>query len=480
VTRAALRDLIDGRWPKVIGFSWWNAAFYNDPADPTRESDMRIENSPGLPALFGRWWERSEGYQHGAVEPGEKPVGCWERAPQGRIQLERMQGIRALLVLLLACGMLRGYAVLSHEAIIDSAWRDSIQPLLLKRFPQATPDDLLHARAYAYGGSILQDMGYYPFGNKFFSDLVHYVRSGDFVAELIRESQDIDEYAFALGALAHYAADNTGHPLAVNTSVALQYPKLRRKYGPIVTYGDNPAAHLRVEFGFDVLESSGWPLRAHGVPRPHRFRGLPTAAGGLVRNVYGLDLNDHLRRPRCGDRHVPLAVRTFLPLATKVAWGTGQGPDPAGAAQHDARRFSTTSGDRDMSASGGGATAGRASCARFWRFCSASCQGGTAQRVFPEGANSRDPENVHGQLQMPRSTAIARCWRTPEPDGCTSRTSISTPGNRPRPPNTGWPTTRTRSWRALWRRSTLRRRRQHWRATCCPSSRTPPDRLHAA
>ena len=231
-----------------------------------------------------------------------------------------MQGIRALLVLLLACGMLRGYAVLSHEAIIDSAWRDSIQPLLLKRFPQATPDDLLHARAYAYGGSILQDMGYYPFGNKFFSDLVHYVRSGDFVAELIRESQDIDEYAFALGALAHYAADNTGHPLAVNTSVALQYPKLRRKYGPIVTYGDNPAAHLRVEFGFDVLEVAG----GHYAPTEYHdhigFEVSQRLLEASFRNVYGLDLNDIFSDLDVAIGTYRFAVRTFLPLATKVAW----------------------------------------------------------------------------------------------------------------------------------------------------------------
>ena len=60
-------------------------------------------------------------------------------------------------------------------------------------------------------GCIIQDMGYYPFGSKFFSDLVHYVRTGDFVANLIGEAQNLDEYAFALGALAHYAADTQGH-----------------------------------------------------------------------------------------------------------------------------------------------------------------------------------------------------------------------------------------------------------------------------
>src|SRR6266536_2356088 len=96
------------------------------------------------------------------------------------------------------------YSVLTHEAIIDTTWKDDIAPLLLKRFPDATPDQLRKAHAYAYGGAIIQDMGYYPLGSKFFSDLTHYVSSGDFVLNLIAEAGDLNEYAFALGSLAHY------------------------------------------------------------------------------------------------------------------------------------------------------------------------------------------------------------------------------------------------------------------------------------
>src|ERR1700693_1454778 len=121
------------------------------------------------------------------------------------------------------------YAVLAHEAIIDSAWDANIRPLLLKRFPDATPEQLKEAHGYAYGGAIIQDMGYYPHGSFFFSDLTHYVRSGDFVLALIRDSKDLDGYAFALGALAHYAADNEGHPLGTNRAGPRLYPKLDRK-----------------------------------------------------------------------------------------------------------------------------------------------------------------------------------------------------------------------------------------------------------
>ncbi len=148
------------------------------------------------------------------------------------------------------------YSVLTHEAIIDSTWDSAIKPLLLKRFPASTADELTEAHGYAYGGSIIQDLGYYPFGSKFFSDLTHYVRSGDFILNLIRESQDLDEYAFALGALAHYAADNNGHRMATNVSVPLLYPNLRLKFGKTITYADDPFSHTKTEFGFDVFQAA--------------------------------------------------------------------------------------------------------------------------------------------------------------------------------------------------------------------------------
>src|ERR1039458_5698806 len=148
------------------------------------------------------------------------------------------------------------YSVLTHEAIIDSTWDSAIKPLLLKRFPAATVDELTQAHAYAYGGCIIQDLGYYPFGSKLFSDLTHYVRVGDFVLNMIRDSQDLNEYAFSLGALSHYAADNNGHPMAVNLAVPLFYPKLKLKFGKLVTYADDPFSHSKTEFAFDVFQSA--------------------------------------------------------------------------------------------------------------------------------------------------------------------------------------------------------------------------------
>ncbi len=217
-------------------------------------------------------------------------------------------------------GLLYGYSVLTHEAIIDSAWLDDLQPVLKARFPDAGEDALREAHAYAYGGCILQDMGYYPFGSRFFSDLVHYVRSGEFVEELIRSSTDINEYAFALGALAHYVSDNTGHPLAVNPSVALVYPKLRARYGKAVTYADDPAAHLKVEFGFDVLQVA----QGRYAPKAyHDFVGFKVSKPLLeraFRNTYGMDLADLFASLDLALGTYRRTVSGVLPEATKVAW----------------------------------------------------------------------------------------------------------------------------------------------------------------
>src|SRR5277367_1645399 len=196
------------------------------------------------------------------------------------------------LLVLLAAPFSFAYSVLTHEAIIDSTWDTSIKGQLLKRFPDATADQLLEAHAYAYGGSIIQDMGYYPFGSKLFTDLTHYVRSGDFVLNLIGEAQDLNEYAFALGALAHYAADNTGHRMATNLAVPLLYPKLQAQFGNRVTYSDDALSHVKTELAFDVLQVA----QGHYAPESyHGFIGFQVARPVLERaflDTYGLKLSD--------------------------------------------------------------------------------------------------------------------------------------------------------------------------------------------
>jgi hypothetical protein len=213
-----------------------------------------------------------------------------------------------------------GYAVLTHEAIIDAAWNDGIRPALLQRFPSATHEELQQAHAYAYGGAIIQDMGYYPFGSRFFSDLTHYVRSGDFVLALIAESQNLNEYAFALGALAHYAADTEGHPLATNLSVALMYPKLAKKYGPVVTYDQKPSAHAQVEFGFDVDQVAEGNYAPHAY---HEFIGFEVSEPVLERafaRTYCVDLSSVFVSVDLAIGSYRHAVSSVIPRTTKVAW----------------------------------------------------------------------------------------------------------------------------------------------------------------
>ncbi len=221
---------------------------------------------------------------------------------------------------LLVAPALNGYSVLTHEAIIDSAWDRDIKPLLLKRFPNAAPDDLRQAHAYAYGGSIVQDMGYYPFGSKFFSDLTHYVRSGDFIATEIAEARDLNQYAFALGSLAHYAADKEGHRIAVNPSVGVEYPKLERRFGPDVTYAEDPAAHLKVEFGFDVLQVAN----GNYAPQAYRdFIGFQVSKDLLDRafhDTYGLELKDAFADFDLALGTYRHAVSAVIPEMTRVAW----------------------------------------------------------------------------------------------------------------------------------------------------------------
>jgi hypothetical protein len=230
--------------------------------------------------------------------------------------------ILALLLVCLVADVTPGYSVLSHEAIIDSTWDKDIKPLLLKRFPSASADELREAHAHAYGGAIIQDMGYYPFGSKFFSDLTHYVRSGDFVEALIRDSQDINEYAFALGALCHYCADNDGHPIATNPSVPILYPNLRRQYGNNVTYDENPAAHIQTEFGFDVVQVAQGHYASEDY---HDFIGFKVSKPVLERafkETYGIELASIFTSLDLALGTYRYSVSTLIPTMTKVAWET--------------------------------------------------------------------------------------------------------------------------------------------------------------
>ena len=226
-----------------------------------------------------------------------------------------------VLVMLMCSGGSSAYSVLTHEEIVDLLWTDGIRPLLLKRFPGLSEDQIKEAHAYAYGGAVVQDLGYYPFGNREFSDLVHYVRSGDFVRELLLESQGVNEYAFALGSLSHYASDIAGHP-AINQAVAIEYPKLRAKYGKSVRYAQDKTAHLKTEFGFDTVQVA---KNRYASQQYHDFIGFQVSKPLLERVfpvVYGMELKDVLTHEDLAVGSYRFAVSRMIPEMTQVALQT--------------------------------------------------------------------------------------------------------------------------------------------------------------
>ncbi len=230
----------------------------------------------------------------------------------------------ALVVALCVPQPAAAYSVLAHEANIDALWDSTIVPMLRARFPRSTHEQLLEARAYAYGGCVIQDLGYYPFGSAFFSNLLHYVRTGDFIAALIADAQDVDEYAFALGALGHYSADNDGHSLAINRAVPLMYPKLKKKFGNSVTYAQSPKSHLMVEFSFDVVQVAA---AAYAPEAYHNFIGFKVAKPLLERafvETYGIEMKDVFLNEDLAIGTYRHAVGTTIPEMTKVAWDKKQ------------------------------------------------------------------------------------------------------------------------------------------------------------
>ncbi|HEY1870543.1 MAG TPA: zinc dependent phospholipase C family protein [Chitinophagaceae bacterium] len=212
------------------------------------------------------------------------------------------------------------YSVLTHEAVVDANWDKVLVPLLKQKFPAITSEELKNARAYAYGGCVMPDLGYYPFGSKLFTNLIHYVRSGDFVVALLEEASNINEYAFALGALCHYYADMYGHSIGVNKAVPLIYPEMKTKFGNTVTFADDKTSHLRTEFSFDVIQTA----RGNYAPQAyHDFIGFQVSKELIERaflKTYGLEVNDLFGNFDRAVGSFRWSVKDLIPSATRAAW----------------------------------------------------------------------------------------------------------------------------------------------------------------
>ena len=218
----------------------------------------------------------------------------------------------------------KAYSILAHEAIIDASWKSSLLPLIQKRYPNLTGAEIKMAHSYAYGGAMVADMGYMPFGNGFFTDLLHYVRSGDFVQALIRDAQNANEYSFALGALSHYMADQYGHSLATNRNIPLIYPKLQKKFGDVVTYADDHKSHSRMEFSYDVLQTGRGTYTSEGY---HDFIGFNISVPVLERafyETYGQELGSIFSNINGSINTLRWGIRNLFPVLTKSAFNANK------------------------------------------------------------------------------------------------------------------------------------------------------------
>ena len=254
-------------------------------------------------------------------DPGREAGLAMRRAIASSCRTLLIRMLALSLVMLMYSSGVSAYSVLTHEEIVDLLWTDQIRPLILKRYPGLSEEQIKEAHSYAYGGAVIQDLGYYPFGSVEFSNLVHYVRTGDFVRELLAQSNDADEYAFALGALSHYVSDIDGHP-AVNQAVAIEYPKLRAKYGKSVRYAQDKTAHLKTEFGFDTVQVA---QNRYASQQYHDFIGFQVSKPLLERVfpiVYGLELKDVLPREDLAIGSYRYSVSRLIPEMTQVALQT--------------------------------------------------------------------------------------------------------------------------------------------------------------
>lgn len=241
--------------------------------------------------------------------------------------LSRYPFIKAALasfILLFSTLNSKAYSILAHEAIIDASWQTHLLPMIREKYPDLKGEDVKMAHSYAYGGAMVADMGYMPFGNAFFTDLLHYVRSGDFVEALIRDAKNPNEYAFALGAMSHYMADKYGHSMATNRNIPLIYPKLKKKFGDFITYDQAHTAHSRMEFSYDVLQTGRGSYTADGY---HDFIGFNISVPVLEKafyETYGQELSSIFGNINGTINTLRWGVRNLFPVLTKSAFKTNK------------------------------------------------------------------------------------------------------------------------------------------------------------
>jgi len=202
--------------------------------------------------------------------------------------LVRFVGIS--LVLFLSSYNLFAYVpVLTHEEIVETCSARRNSPPLAQEIPRPHRTANQGAHAYAYGGAVIQTSAITRFGHVESVIWVHTSQWG-FRDRDAQDSQDANEYALRWARVAHYASDITvtrGEP-----PVAIEYPKLRAKFGDSVRYAQDKTAHLRTEFG---------SIRPGGEEAVRHLRAITTSSGSISKPL----LERSFRRLRRGLKDNP-------------------------------------------------------------------------------------------------------------------------------------------------------------------------------
>lgn len=139
-------------------------------------------------------------------------------------------------------------------------------------------------------GALGPDLGYFPGGHRFLSDLAHLVRSGDLTRMLVESARTPRERAFAWGWVTHVLGDQTIHPL-VGRGVGELLHGDREIF---VDGAREQTAHVQVETGLDAFYSHLFPEMRHRKMAPV-FNG--TSIRFLARayqRIYGVPMDPTL------------------------------------------------------------------------------------------------------------------------------------------------------------------------------------------
>lgn len=145
-------------------------------------------------------------------------------------------------------------------------------------------------RTAFYQGSWGPDLGYFPGGHPFLSDLAHYVRTGELTRTLVRSARTPTERAFAQGWLTHVLADQAIHPI-IGSAVHERVHGDRDGFVPAV---DAKPTHVRLEVGLDARYSHRHPELGRFRPEPVFDRGSIRWLAEAYRSVYGLEIDRDL------------------------------------------------------------------------------------------------------------------------------------------------------------------------------------------